>query len=258
MVDRIFISDFVMRQLMDSQNFQGYLEEAAPGDIAEYIVDNVISVHKIGKITDFNTIFFKILSGDTALFIEGSDACLIISTRGYEKRSVEKPVTENVVMGSQEGFTENLLTNLTLVRKIIKNKNLITETIKVGKTNQAHVGIMYMNGIVNQEVVKEAKKRLSSIDADFIIGDGMVGQFIEDNPLMLFPQALTTERPDRVASFLMEGKVAIISEGTPFAEVVPITFYHLLQTSEDAMLRWQYGTFLRQEVLQVNFLKSIK
>ncbi|HEX9063188.1 MAG TPA: spore germination protein, partial [Clostridia bacterium] len=164
---------------------------------------------------------------------------------GYEKRSVEKPITENVVMGSQEGFTEDLRTNLSLIRRIIKNKNLITEMIKVGKTNQAYVSIVYINGIVNQELVKEVKKRLKSINKDFIIGSGMVGQYIEDNPFMLFPQVLSTERPDRVASFLMDGKVAIITEGTPFAEIVPITFYYLIQTSEDAMLRWQYGTFLR-------------
>lgn len=245
MVDRTFISDFVIRPLMDTQNFHGYFRDEKQYNIADYIVDNVISVHEIGKMKDLNTIYFQILSGDTALFIDGSDNCLIISTRGFEKRSVEKPVTENVVMGSQEGFTENLRTNLTLVRKIIKSKNLITEMIRVGKINQAYVGIMYMNGIVNQEVVKEVKRRVGSIDTGFIMGDGMVGQFIEDNPFMLFPQALSTERPDRVAAFLMEGKVAIISEGAPFAEVVPITFYHLIQTSEDSMLRWQYGTFLR-------------
>ncbi|MCX7920547.1 MAG: spore germination protein [Clostridia bacterium] len=245
MVDRTFVSDFVLRPLMHTQNFEGYFEGQAPESLVDYITNNVVSVHEIGEMKDLNKIYFKIMSGDTALFTDGSDTCLIISTRGYEKRSVEKPLTENVVMGSQEGFTENLRTNLTLIRKIIKNKNLITETIQVGKSNQSNVGIMYMNDIANQEIVSEVKKRLSSIDADFVIGNGMVGQFIEDNPFMLFPQALTTERPDRVASFLMDGKVAIVSEGAPFAEIVPITFYHLLQTSEDSMLRWQYGTFLR-------------
>lgn len=245
MVDRAFISDFIIRQLMDTQNFQEYFESDDSGSLVEYIENNVISVHEIGMVKDFNVICFGILSGDTVLFIDGSDFGLMISTRGFEKRSVEKPVTENVVMGSHEGFTENLRTNLTLVRKIIKNKNLITEMLKVGKTNQAYVGIMYLNGIVNQELVKEVKRRLVSIDADYIAGDGMVEQFIEDNPLMIFPQALSTERPDRVASFLMDGKVAIIPEGTPFAEIVPITIFNLMQTSEDAMLRWQYGTFLR-------------
>lgn len=245
MVDRTFVSDFVIRQLMNSQNFKEYFEGKSTGDIADFIMNSIISVHEIGKLKDFNTLCFGILSGETVLFIDGSDVCLMISTRGFEKRSVEKPQTENVVFGSQEGFTENLRTNVTLVRKIIKSKNLITEMIKVGETNQAYVAIMYINGIVNQEVVKEVKRRINSINADFVMGDGMVQQFIEDNPFAIIPHVLTTERPDRTASFLMEGKVAIISEGTPFAEVVPVTIYSLLHTSEDSMLRWQYGTFLR-------------
>ncbi|HEY9059034.1 MAG TPA: spore germination protein [Pseudobacteroides sp.] len=245
MVDKNYISNFLIRPLMDSHNFHGYLENDTNSDILDYIEQNVISAHEIASANDWKTINYNILSGNTALFVENSQKCLVMSTRGYEKRSVGKPITENVVMGSQEAFTENLRTNLSLVRKIIKNKNLITEMIKVGNTNQAHVGIMYLNGIVNQEVVKEVKRRINDIDAAFVMGDGMVEQFIEENPFMILPQGLTTERPDRVASFITEGKVAIISEGVPFALVVPITFFHMLQTSEDSMLRWQYGTFLR-------------
>lgn len=245
MVDSTFISGFIVQQMMDVQNFQDYFIEDQKCSLVDYINDNVLSVHEVGKMKDFNNIIFQILSGNTTLFVDGCDMCLVISTRGYEKRKVERPVTENVVMGSQEAFTESLRTNITLVRKIIKNKNLISEMINIGKANQSFCSIMYMNGIVNQEVVKEVRRRVSSIDTDFIIGNGMLGQFIEDNSLMLFPQILTTERPDRTASFLMEGKVAILVEGTPFSEVVPVTFFHLLQTSEDVNLRWQYGTFLR-------------
>jgi spore germination protein KA len=244
-IDRIFISDFIIRELMNEQNFHGYFQRESPGDVIEFICDNVISVHEVAKTDDLNKIFLQILNGSTALFIDGSDTCLMINTRGFEKRSVEKPVTENVILGSQEGFTESLRTNISLIRKIIKNENLMSEIIQIGKVGQTNIGIMYINGIVNQEVVKEVKKRLQSIETDFIIGDGMVGQFIEDSPYMILPQSLATERPDRVASFLAEGKVAIISEGTPFAEIVPITFFQLMQTSEDTMLRWQYGTFLR-------------
>jgi spore germination protein KA len=245
MVDRTFITDFIIHPLMKIENFDEYFKGNHLTPIVDYISDNVISVNELDKVEGYETILLRILNGDTALFVDGCDACLMINTRGYEKRSVDKPIIENVVLGSQEGFTEHLRTNITLIRKIIKNKNLISEMINIGQTNHAFCAVMYMNGIVNQEVVKEVKKRINSIDADFIIGNGMLGQYIEDNSFMLFPQMLSTERPDRAASFLMEGKVIIISEGTPFAEAVPITFYHLMQTSEDSMLRWQYGTFLR-------------
>jgi spore germination protein KA len=245
MVDRTFITDFIIRPLMEINNFDEYFNASYLMPIVDYIIENVISVNELDKVEDCDTILLRILNGDTALFVDGCNACIMINTRGYEKRSVDKPIIENVVLGSQEGFTEHLRTNITLIRKIIKNKNLISEMINIGQTNHVFCAVLYMNGIVNQEVVKEVKKRINSIDADFIIGSSMLGQYIEDNSFMLFPQMLTTERPDRAASFLMEGKVIIIADGIPFAEAVPITFYHLLQTSEDSMLRWQYGTFLR-------------
>lgn len=245
MIDRNFVSNFIIRQLMIASNFDEFFQKDKDEDIVDFISDNVISAIEIEKKQDLNSVYLQIPSGDTALFVDGSESCLIISTKGYEKRNVGKPLTENVVLGSQEGFTENLRTNLSLIRKIIKNKNLITEYVKIGRTNQANCGILYINGIVNQEVVKEVKRRISSIAADFVMGEGMLGQFIEDSSFMLLPQILTTERPDRVASFLAVGKVAIIADGTPFAEIVPVTFYHFMQTSEDSMVRWQYGTFLR-------------
>lgn len=245
MVDRHFISNFIIRQLMTASNFDEFFQEGESEDILDFVSDNVISAIELEKKQDLKSIYLQVLSGETALFVDGNESCLIISTRGYEKRSVNKPLTENVVLGSQEGFTENLRTNLSLVRRIIRNRTLITEFIRIGKTNQSNCAIMYMNGIVNQEVVKEVKRRIGGIDSDFIMGEGMLGQFLEDNPFSLLPQILTTERPDRVASFLVAGKVAIITDGTPFAQIVPVTFYHFMQTSEDSMLRWQYGTFLR-------------
>lgn len=245
MVDRTFISDFIIRPLMEVNNFNEYFEHESPGSIVDYINDNVISAHETGKMKSIKNITYQILNGDTALFVDNCDMCLLISTRGYEKRSVEKPITENVVMGSQEGFTENLRTNITLVRKIIKNRNLTTEMLKIGKVNQSLCAIMYIEGITNPQIIKEVRRRLKNIDADFITGDGMISQYIEDNSYMLLPQVLHTERPDRVASFLVEGQVVILSEGAPFAEAVPVTFFRLLHTSEDSFLRWQYGTFLR-------------
>lgn len=245
MVDRIFICDFVLRQLMNTQSFTSYFENQEGAELSEYITNNVISANEIIKHKDINAIIMQILSGNTALFIDGSEYCLTISSIGYEKRSVGKPITENVIMGSQEGFTENLRTNLTLVRKIVKSKDLTTEIMPVGEANNGLCGIMYMKSIANTDVVDEVKRRVGDIKTAFVSGNGMVGQFIEDNAYVLLPQILTTERPDRVASFLVEGMVAVISEGTPFAEIVPITFYHLLQTPEEVSLRWQYGTFLR-------------
>lgn len=241
MADKVTINNYILRQLMTPGHFNDFKEDCA----MDYIAGCVLSINQVMKLKEYEKIILQVLCGVTALFIDGCEESLLIESRGYEKRNVDKPSTENVIRGPQEAFTENLRTNLTLVRRIIKNKNLITELIPVGKTNNSNCGIMYIEGITNPEVIKEVKRRIKSINTDFIGGTGMLDQFIEDNPYMILPQTLTTERPDRTASFLMEGKVVIIVDGTPFAITVPITFFHLFHSSEDSFLRWQYGTFLR-------------
>lgn len=136
-------------------------------------------------------------------------------------------------------------TNITLVRRIIHNKNLLTETIPVGSVNNIACAILYIKGIANPKIIKEVKRRINSIDIDYISSDGALDQLIEDHPLAILPQILNTERPDRTASFLMEGRVAIIVDGAPNASIVPATLFDMMHTPEDYSLRWQYGTFMR-------------
>jgi len=211
----------------------------------DYLVKNVLAVHNLTRLSKFSEASMQILRGASVLFIEGCDECIVFDTLGYEKRSVSKPVTESVVRGPQEGFTENLLTNITLIRRIVKNEKLVNEMIPVGNTNHSNCAVIYLEGIANPKVINEIKKRIKKINTDVIMGDGMIEQFIEDNSLTLFPQILSTERPDKAASSIMEGQVVIIAEGTPFALVAPVTFFHLFHTSEDSQLRCPFGTFLR-------------
>jgi spore germination protein KA len=167
------------------------------------------------------------------------------ATQRYEKRAVLKSHRLRELLKSTEAFNENWRTNITLVRRILKNKNLTTEFIEVGKRNKANCAILYLDGLVNPAIVKEVKRRIEGISTDLIMGDGFLEQFIEDTPWSIIPSILSTERPDRTVSHIVEGKVAIIVEGTPFALIAPVTIADLLHTSEDSTLRWQYGTLLR-------------
>jgi len=241
MSDRTTINDYILRPLMTVNHFKKSEDESS----IDYITENILSVNDINKAKTYDQIIIDVLNGHTALFVEDCNICILIESRGYEKRSVDQPVTETVISGPHEAFTENLRTNLTLVRRIIKNKDLLTEMLPIGKTNNSECGIMYIDGIANNKVVDEVKRRIQSIDIDFIMGSGMLNQLIEDHPFAMFPQILTTERPDRTASFLMEGKVIIICNGTPYASVVPVTFFHMFHSSEDSFMRWQFGTFIR-------------
>jgi spore germination protein KA len=241
MADNNTINDYILRQLLERHSPEVTIET----QMVDYVSDNLLATNQIVKEAELKEIIKQILNGLTALFIEGCDQCILIESRGFEKRSVSPPLTETVVRGPQEAFIENLRTNITLVRRIIRNKNLVTEMLPVGTTNNMTCGILYMKEIANPEIVKEAKRRINSIDIDFVSAEGILEELIEDHPFSILPQALSTERPDRTASFLMEGKVAIICDGTPFACIVPVTFFHMLHTSEDYSLRWQFGTFLR-------------
>lgn len=241
MADKQTLNLSIFPQLM-SKDIVDELGEECPVD---YLMENVLTIHSVTKAKEYKEIILQVLNGVSALFVEGCSECILIETRGYEKRSVDQPITETVVIGSQEGLTENLRTNLTLIRKIVKNEKLMTEMLPIGNTNNSDCAIMYLEGIANPKVIQEVKKRIKKINTDFVFGAGMVEQFIEDNPFMLFEQVLTTERSDRAASFIMEGQVLIIADGTPFAITVPVTFFRLFHTSEDSFLRWPFGNFLR-------------
>lgn len=241
MVDKKTLNLAIFPPLMSKDIFDELCEECP----VDYLLENVLTVHSLRVANKYSDTVTQVLMGMSALFIEGCTECIILETMGYEKRNVGPPITETVVKGSQEGFTESLRTNVTLIRKIIKNENLVTEILPIGNTNHSSCAVMYLQGVTNPKVVQEVMKRIKRINTDFILGDGMVEQFVEDNSFMLFPQVISTERPDRAASFIMEGQVIIIADGTPFAMAAPVTFFSLLHTSEDSFVRWPAGNFLR-------------
>ena len=241
MADKTTINQFILPQLLSPQNDAASISECP----MDYIRENVLSITQLTETSDFNKIISEVLNGLSALFIEGCDKALLMESRGFEKRNIDRPVTEQAVRGSQEGFTENLRTNLTLLRRIVKNPKLITEIIPVGKENRINSAMLYIEGIANPKIVREVRRRISNINIDFIEGNGMLEQLIEDSPFTLLPQVISTERPDRAASFLADGQVVIITEGCPFAMAVPVSFFHLFHSPEEAALRWQYGTFIR-------------
>lgn len=249
MADKSVIDDFILRTLMYKSSFPENLKKAWLNNEnhinPEYIIKNVLTINQLKHVTDPQEILTEILVGNTAIFLDGNEGAITCETRGYEKRSVDKPQVEGVVRGAQEGFSENLRTNTTLVRRIIKNKNLVTEFLTVGERNNAPVAIMYMKDIANPSIIEEVKRRINGINTDLIESSGMLEQFIEDNPMSILPNVLTTERPDRTAANIIDGKVAIIIDGTPFSIIVPITLVALMHSPEDTSLRWQYASFLR-------------
>lgn len=240
MADKKTLNSILLPALMDKDVFQGDVPECS----LDYLIQNIITTEQVKKATKYYEAVTSVLSGGSALFIEGCAQCALIPTYGAEKRAVTNAHVETVVKGSHEAFSESMETNVSLVRKIIKNENLIAVYLPVGNTNHSQCAVLYLKGVTNQKIVDEAIKRINSIDAAYIAGSGFIEQFIEDNPYMLLPQMISTERPDRAASFIMEGLVVIIADGTPSAVAAPCTFFRLMHTSEDKNLRWPFATFL--------------
>jgi spore germination protein KA len=188
-----------------------------------------------------------VLDGSTVLLIDGSDEALIVETKGWEHRAVEKPNAEHVVRGPQEGFTETFRVNTAGVRRYLKDPKLVTEIFRVGRRSNTLVGVMYIKDIANPKLVEEVKYRIQSIagTTDYISETGALEEFIEDHPRALVPQMLSTERPDRLAAYIREGHVGVVMANSPYSLAIPVTFTIFLHAAEDYYLRWPFGNFLR-------------
>jgi hypothetical protein len=188
---------------------------------------------KIKNMEDSESVINEILLGKTVLFIDHLHQFIIFNTVGTKGRSIQEPITEQVVRGPRDGFVEDLQVNLMLIRKRIKTPSLRIEYIIVGKKSQTKIAIVYMDGIADGEIVSEVRKRIKRIEIDGILESNYIEENIQDNPYSPFPTLNNTERPDRTCASLLEGKVAILTDGTPFVLTVPALFAEFLHVNED-------------------------
>lgn len=238
MVDKDVINKSVMNSLMTCQ------KEVEQPDIEE-IMTACMQIGDVQDFTMFRDMVEAILTGDSVLLIDGNSAGIRLKTSGWPKREVTEPVTEAVVKGPREGFTENINDNTAFLRRKIKTANLKMESFTFGNVTKTTVTISYIEGIAEANLIAEVKSRLGRIKVDSVLESTYIEELIEDAPSTLFPQIENTERPDKVAASLLEGRVAILVDGSPFALVLPVTFTQLLQASEDYYQRYPFATAVR-------------
>jgi len=214
-------------------------------DLLDVIGHRLLPSDKYERGTDYETAIDHVLVGETALFVDGEAAVLLLETKGWQHRSVERAQSEMVVRGPLEGFTEALRTNTALVRRRLKSPDFVIEGLKVGRLSRSDVALMYIKGLTNEKLVDEVRRRIQAIDVDYVPESGMLEQYIEDFPYTVFPQVTSTERPDRVSAFLSEGYVAIMVNDNPWTIIAPMTFTTFFHSPEDYYLRWPYANFLR-------------
>lgn len=208
-------------------------EKTLSQSIFVMVKENILSASDVKEVKTLDEVVEGVLSGDAALFIDGFDIVLLINVKGWATRNIQETATEAVIRGPREGFIEDLSTNIALLRRKIKNPNIIFESLNMGKQTHTDVCIAYIAGIANIKIVEEVRNRLNRIDTDAVLESGYLEQFIEDNPFSPFSTIGNSEKPDIVAAKLLEGRVAIFCDGTPFVLTVPHLFIEMMQSSED-------------------------
>ena len=262
MTDMNLVNDYVLKPLMlknSANSFEGsqnqVISEAVTNNITvrkvkkfnikEYILNSLLPQNNVKVQKEFNEIFSSVNSGNCMLFIDTLDIAFDIDVKGFKTRSINKPENEVVLRGPQEAFVENIRTNTSLVRRIINNENLIMENIRIGKVSKTTCAICYMKNIANDDLVAEVKFRLNNINIDYLVSSGELEQLIEDNSKYSLPQMISTERPDKTATYLLEGRVAIIVNGSPYALILPAVFIDFLESSEDKNIKFQFANLLK-------------
>lgn len=195
--------------------------------------------------TELEDCMNAVLSGDTILLIDGYSKALIVSTKGWPGRGVQSAENEVVVQGSKEAFTETLRTNTVLVRRRIRDTNLKLRQSVVGRRSRTDIALMYMEDIARKDILEELEKRIELIDIDAIFDVGYLEQLLEDDWWSPFPQFQTTERPDKAAASILEGRIAIFVDNSPLVLILPATLNTMMQAAEDYYQSWQAMSMAR-------------
>ena len=242
LVDKQVVNRDVLSPLLNGEYWE---KGQGAGDILAHIAQNILALGEIRWETDFRQAAQGLLTGDTILLVEGQAVALLLSTKGWEKRAIQEPEAEQIIQGPHEGFTENLRTNTALLRRKIAIAGLHFEEMKLGQRTQTTIAIAYLKGVVNEKLVKEVRTRLKRINIDFILDANYLQEFITDAPFSLFPTVAFTERPDVAAAKILEGRVAILIDGTPLVNTVPVLLVEFFQSPDDYNFPYYYATMIR-------------
>lgn len=251
MVDSQILNDFVLKPLMLKNKFCNnetskiIVQKGKKSNIANFIQDCLIPQNNIKQQSSFKDIFGGVNSGNCALFVDTLSVGFDIDVKGFKQRSISKPENEIVIKGPHEAFVENIRTNTTLLRRFTNNENLIIENTKVGKITQTNCAICYIKDIANDALVAETKYRLNNLEIDSLLSAGELEQLLTDTNSLGVPKILVSERPDYAVKSLLQGRVIILINGSPYALILPAILIDFLTSPEDTNLKPQFANFLK-------------
>ncbi len=214
-------------------------------NISNYITECLIPQNDVRQTNKFDDIVEAVNAGNCALFVDTLDIAYNIDVKGFSQRNLDTPNNEIVIKGSQVGFTENLRTNTSLIRRYVNNENLVIESLNIGTLSKTPCAICYLKNVANSDLVNEVHYRLSNLKIDHLTSSGQLEELIQDDKRFSFPQIISTERPDKTTNLIFDGRVAIIVNGSPYILIAPATFSDFLLSPEDLNLKHQYSNFVR-------------
>jgi spore germination protein KA len=252
MVKKDSINEFIIKPMVE-----GNLR-ASNSDLLNIITKRVLLNCDIEVLIDSVRFTEYLIAGYTLLFIENITSAVAINTKGFKVRGIEEPPSETLVRGPREGFTEAINVNISLLRRKLKTDDLTFKFKEIGSRTKTKICISYIKGIAQETILTELEKRLDMIDIDGILDSGYIEELIKDAPHLPFRTIGASERPDVIAGKLLEGRIAIICDGSPGVLSLPYVFLEVFQTSEDyynnfiysslnRLLRW-FGYFLTTSV----------
>lgn len=209
------------------------------------LIEDIVYAQSVKTVEKFEDVLSEVNSGNAALLVDSYQKAYIIGSSNFQGRAIEKTENEVSLKGPKESFNEKGSTNISLIRKKIKNENLIVEVTPVSKRLKNEVYIVYMKDLADDQLLNSIKEKLSSLNVDSIQNLSLLEQYLEEHSKSIFPTILYTERPDRAASFIEDGFIVLLMENSPSSLVLPATFWSFFHTTEDYYLKFIYGNFIR-------------
>lgn len=225
--------------------FINQLYNASGKEILERVEKNAFGISDAVQLDTADEVISAVFAGDAVFFLDGYAHAVKISDKGYPSMGVSEADREKVLRGSKEGFTDSIKTNSALIRKRLRNPRMKVKEQTIGRRSQTKVQILYMEELARTEILEELENRLASFEIDGVLDSGVVEQLIKENWLSPFPQFQTTERPDKCAMELLNGRVVLLVDNSPVGLLIPAVWNDFLQVSEDEYQTFELTTFLR-------------
>lgn len=246
----IYVEGLVNRDIVDRDILQPlmlHIDEnlSAISDTADYLSKRYIAISNTSISSNINEAIVNIKRGKSVLFVNNQPDFVIIHTKGGQYRAIEDSNVETAARAPKESFIENIGTNLSMIRRNIKDKNLVFESFTLGQRTQTDIALVYLEDVVDKDVLNTIRERITAINSDQANTSGFIEEFIEDSTYSIFPQMYATERVDKVVSRILEGRIAIVAEGTPTILTAPTLFIEFFHSVEDYYDRFIVANAIR-------------